>query len=157
MPKKRRRSPLLGVAFNTRRMDEEDVLRAYISELEHYRPRGFSRLVREGHGMVRAYEDCDLHLVDRYQDWQADAAEILTNWARRAARHDYISFRACGDDVGFHIDIDQARDDADLRLADGDYVPRGFSGLAFFVNDHGNVSARTFARGRRTRELFAVV
>ena len=42
---------------------------------------------------------------------------------------------------------------AELRY----YRPRGFSGLAAFVTDHGNVAVRCYSRGRMTREIFDVV
>jgi hypothetical protein len=92
---------------------------------------------------------------------------MLTSWARRVARHDFISFGPFPDsgDVGFSIDVDSAIGEADftvdygsLRLSDpAPEMPKGFSGMYVEISDHGNVSAYQYSRGRKTRELFAVV
>jgi hypothetical protein len=163
MAKRIIRKPVTGEAFDSDQMNEPERIEAYISELEYYRPRGFSKLVKEGRRIAADMRSDD---AARYADsaehgdsWKDDVESLLTEWARRAARHDYIHFgplSECGS-VGFWIDAESARSDADIDLPAGDSVPRGFSGLAFFVTDHGNAHAAVYSRGRKCRELFSIV
>lgn len=159
MGHRRKRSPILGEAFDTRSMGGEDIIRAYINELEHYRPRGFRALANPGDDMASALERGDLHLLDGLDAWKERVCGVLTEWARRVDRHDFIAFGPLGRTtlVGFWIDVPAAQDEADIRLPAGDSVPRGFSGMAVFVNDHGNVDALNYSRGRATRTLFSLV
>lgn len=159
MAPRRKRSPILGEAFDTRTMEGEDIIRAYINVLEHYRPRGFRALANTGDDMVDALERSDLHLLDGLDAWKEEVSRLLTEWARRVDRHDFIAFGSLAGTtlVGFWIDVPAAQDEADIRLPAGDSVPRGFSGMAVFVNDHGNVDALSYSRGRATRTLFSVV
>jgi hypothetical protein len=145
-----KKQPVLGPAFDQDQTDADGRVENYISELQYYRPRGFSKLVREG--MTQATRDDP-------DAWMTACEDLLTEWARRVTRNDYIyfgSFEMSGD-VGFQINVDCACDDADLRVNDLSEIPRGFSGLVVKTNDHGNVTGHIFSRGRKIRELFAVV
>jgi len=159
MARRHKRSPILGEAFDTRTMEDEDIIRAYVSELEHYRPRGYRALANAGEDMAGALERCDLHLLDGLEAWKDEVCELLTEWSRKVDRHDFIAFGPLARTtvVGFWIDVPAAQEEADIRLPAGDSVPRGFSGMAVFVNDHGNVDALRYSRGRATRTLFSVV
>jgi hypothetical protein len=141
-------SPSLGIAFDPDQLNERERADAYAAELRYYRPRGFAAVAR------------DLERADLEFDYDAmhDADELLTEWARRVTRNPYIVFGPFphGGAVGFYVDADSAVDDADLQVDDMSEVPRGFSGLVVHVNDHGNVTAYRYSRGR-SRELFAVV
>jgi hypothetical protein len=157
----RKRFPIIGEAFDAHQMNDAGRLNSYAIELEHYRPRGFSALARSMRAMSDRFDADnaradDAELMDSMID---DAESLLTEWARRVARHDYIWFGPFADSgsVGFNVDTESAREDADIVLDAGESVPRGFSGLAFFVNDHGNACAQTYSRGRMCRELFDVV
>lgn len=157
------RKPIIGPAFASDFRDDSGRASAYASELRYYRPRGFSRIARELDAIAnrlnadRAKPDD----ADRLFDAMEQADSLLTAWARRILRHDYVWFGLAdwsGDgSVGFWIETDSALEDADLRLDAGDSVPTGFSGIAAFVTDHGNVTLQSFSRGRMTRELFSVV
>lgn len=151
MAKTKHKAPILGEAFKLER-DNSACIDSYISELEYYRPRGFSKLVREGRKLANA-----LILRDRDLEswcWQCD--HCLTYYARMVAGHDYIAFGRRGDAMGFCIDTDTAIEHCDLRVEDTGDVPRGFSGLVIHVSDHGNVTAYRYSRGK-SRELFAIV
>ena len=161
--KNRKRMPVIGEAFDADQMNAVERVESYVSELEYYRPRGFSKLVREGRtlarDMWRAVESDCAYVLDHANEWKSEVEALLTEWARRMVRHDYISFGSfeISGSVGFSVDVDSARDDADLVIEAGESVPRGFSGMAFFVNDHGNCHAHAYSRGRKCRELFDVV
>lgn len=160
MTRKHKKLPLIGEAFDSHLMNDEGRCDSYAHELEHYRPAGFSRIasilrsLAYRLGADRAKPD-DAEIMD----WQIKQAEsLLTEWARRVSRNPYVwfgPFEHCGS-VGFQIDHESAREDADFVGEYGEQ-PKGFSGLALFVNDHGNVTAQMFSRGRMTRELFSVV
>lgn len=148
--------PILGCAFDPDQMNDLEQIQAYVDELRYYRPHGFGKLAREGEEFIRGAEmDAG---VDYYSEWMSDCDSLLTEWARRVERHDYISFGPFdhGGAVGFYIDVESARDEADLIVDDLSEVPRGFTGLIVVVNDHGNVSAHRYSRGK-SRGLFAVV
>jgi len=161
--KTRKRMPAIGEAFDADQMNDPERIESYIRELEYYKPRGFSKLVKEGRAIVRTMwadaESDRMNVWDFGHEWKLEAEALLTNWARRVERHEFISFGPFpySGSTGFSIDVESARDCADAVLEAGESVPRGFSGMAFFVNDHGNVHAQRFARGRMVRNLFDVV
>ena len=163
MTKRTKRRPIIGPAFDADQRNEPERIAAYVAELRHYRPRGFSKLAREGEKIERQmWRDADSERTDAWDhadSFKQECEDLLTEWARRIEGHDYISFGPFdySGDVGFYINADGVTEDADLCLDAGDDVPRGFSGLAVFVTDHGNVTAQRFARGRMVRELFSVV
>jgi len=148
------KQPLIGCAFDPEQRNDQENIEAYLAELDYYRPRGSRALRVEGARLLSA----DDPYGEWAHEWMHDADACLTEWARRVARHEYISFGPFehGGAVGFYIDVDRAIEDADLRVDDLSEVPRGFSGFVVLVNDHGNVTGLQFSRGRR-RELFAVV
>lgn len=159
---KHKRTPLIGSAFDADFMNEAGRVASYLAELRYYRPRGFSALVKEGERTLAALEsevedvDFDASHVD---EWKSEVEDALTEWARRVTRNDYICFGPFehNGSVGFYYVVDSALEDCDIRLDAGDSVPTGFSGMAAFVTDHGNVTVQRYSRGRMTRELFAVV
>ena len=165
-PKQMKRRPLIGEAFNPEQGNScEDLAESMARELEHYRPRGGMKLAKELSKLAHVAESermdslgsANPEDVPQYISEAVDeACELLTEWARRIERHDYISFECYGDFAGFRIDVESAINDADWRCDDGN-APYGFSGLLVTISDHGNVSAYRYSRGRKTRELFAVV
>lgn len=168
MTRKSKRTPVIGSSFDCDQMNEPERIEAYIADLEYYRPRGFSKLAREGRKIVRdMWDSADDTRTDAWDfggDWKSDVEDMLTAWARRIKRHDYISYGPFdhSGDVGFYIHAQGAIDDADFTIDHGQRgespeIPRGFSGLLVTITDHGNVSAFTYSRGRQCRELFAVV
>jgi hypothetical protein len=151
-----KKAPVLGSHFDAHQMNIQGTVREYIDTLEWYRPRGFAKLRDEGAKLLRKPDDHDDW--QWVSEWQDECDDLLTEWARRVARHDYITFgpfEASGD-VGFYIHTDGALEDADRKVRDLSEVPRGYSGFVVHVNDHGNVSGYRFARGRAI-PLFAVV
>lgn len=142
-----KRKPIIGESFNPEYGNLGECATQMARELEYYRPHGFARLRDELESLSEG---------DDISEAIDEACELLTDWARRVARHDFISFRCEGDFAGFAIDVESAQEDSDLRVDDLADVPRGFSGLVSVVSDHGNVTAYAFSRGRK-RELFAVV
>ncbi len=112
-------------------------------------------LIKEGESFdFEAFQD----LGQAVSEWMNDCDSALTEWAQARARHDFIWFGSFPDSgsVGFAVNVEGAQSDADLQISDLSELPRGFSGLAVLVNDHGNVSAFQCTRGKR-RELFSVV
>ena len=149
--------PILGCAFDPDQMNDLEQIQAYVDELRYYRPHGFGKLAREGEEFIRGAEmDAG---VDYYSEWMSDCDSLLTEWAQRVARNQYLIFGPFehGGAVGFYVNTDGALEDCDLQVADLSDIPRGFSGMVCEVNDHGNVTAMTFSRGRKCRELFSVV
>lgn len=153
--------PIIGSHFDCGRMNLSDRFRAYADQLEFYRPRGFSglatRLRVTANRLDRDTTGADF--LDDGVDLMDAADEMLTAWAQRVERHGFIYFGPFENsgDVGFQIATDNAIEEADIQLDAGETVPRGFSGMAVFVNDHGNVFAFSYSRGRKTRTLFDVV
>ena len=148
--------PILGSAFDPDQMNDIERVQAYVDELRYYRPRGFGKLAREGEEFIQGS-----HIgagADFHNEWFNDCDALLTDWARRVERHDYISFGPFdpGGAVGFYVSAESAREEADLIVDDLSEVPRGFTGLVVGVTDHGNVYAYRYSRGK-SRELFAVV
>ena len=66
---------------------------------------------------------------------------LLTTWARRIERHDYIAFGPFehSGNVGFYYCVDSAMEDAVICIAAGDAPLKGVTGMVVSVNDHGNV------------------
>ena len=157
----RKRQPTIGEAFDAHFMNDSERVAAYVRELRHYRPRGFSALAREGDKLAEDLDSptCSPDAADIMDSWFTDVESMLTDWARRVARNDYVCFGPFENvgSVGFYYAVDSAMEDCDIQLDAGDSVPRGFSGMAAFVTDHGNVAVRRYSRGRMTRELFDVV
>ena len=158
--------PVIGGSFNPEMGNVcEDLAQSMAGELEYYRPRGFSKLARElrrDAAICERSANDDADASQRISEAVDEACDLLTEWARRVEQHGYISFACEGDFAGFRIDVDRALEDADFILDDtkrgaSPEMPRGFSGLYLHISDHGNVSAYRYSRGRKTRELFAVV
>jgi hypothetical protein len=162
MPRKIK-APVIGPAFASDFTNDAGRASSYASELRYYRPRGFSKLAAELDALSRRLDTDKARPNDADALFEAmdEADTLLTEYARRVLKHDYVWFGMrdySGDgSVGFWYDIDHALDDADLQVNAGDSVPTGFSGMVAFVTDHGNVTIQNFSRGRMTRELFSVV
>lgn len=156
------RKPIIGEAFDAHQMNDAERVHAYCRELEYYRPRGFSSLAREGATLFRQLsgDTCPADTAERMDSWIDAVESLLTEWAQRTMRNTYICFGPMSDawgGIGFYVAVESALDDCDIRLDAGDDVPRGFTGQAAFITDHGNVAVRRYSRGRMTRELFDVV
>lgn len=165
------RKPIIGEAFDSHFMNDSGRIACYMRELRYYRPRGFAALVKEGETILADLERIEAgkhsrHFtagVDVYQaasEWESDVESMLTEWARRTMRNEYVCFGPMSESwggIGFWYAVDSAIEDCDIRLDAGDSVPTGFSGMAAFVTDHGNVTIQTYSRGRMTRELLSVV
>ena len=108
--KNRERMPVIGEAFDADQMNDVEHVESYVSELEYYRPRGFSKLAREGRklarDMWRAVESDRAYALDQFNEWKGDVEALLTEWARHMVRHDYISFGPfeMSGSVGFFVD-----------------------------------------------------
>lgn len=156
-----RRKPIIGEAFDSHQMNDADRIASYVRELRYYRPRGFAALAKEGDALVAELEsdDCSADAADRMDAWTDNVEAMLTEWARATLRHQYVYFGTVENwgSVGFFYEAECALEDCDIRLEAGDSVPRGFSGMAAFVTDHGNVTIQTYSRGRMTREILSVV
>ena len=154
---KHKTKPYLGTWSNQIQTDDAGSVGNYVDALMYYRPRGFSKLAREGkRAMIRLYAG---EAIDDVlgPTWFGDCEFLLTEWARRVERHGYVFFGPHSGDIGFYIDHESARADSDLLLNAGDSVPKGFTGQVFFVNDHGNCTCEIYSRGRKNRELFSIV
>jgi hypothetical protein len=165
--RKHKRTPIIGPAFAGDFRDEAGRVQGYVDELRYYRPRGFSKLAIEGERMIARDARGVVDAFDHADFWKDGVEALLTEWGRRVARNDYLSFGAfyeSGDgSVGFMVNTDAAIEDAD-HVVDDSYrgrndgeLPKGFSGLYVHISDHGNVAAYTYSNGRKCRELFAVV
>jgi len=155
------RKPILGPAFDPDFTNDSGRVTSYVCELRWYRPRGFAALAKEGDALSRELgsENGSGDAVGRMDSWLDEVEDMLTVWARRVLRNDYVWFGPDNDarSVGFWYATESALEDCDIRLDAGDSVPRGFSGMAAFITDHGNVAIQTFSRGRKCRELLSVV
>lgn len=148
---------VVGAAFNPEMNNLSENISEYVSQLEYYRPRGFGKIRDEMRKLLNKPED--------HEDWEyawemmQDADELLSDFARRQLGHDYVQHGPFehGGAVGFYYNVDCALEDADLKIDSGDEVPKGFTGLLAEVTDHGNVTVSRWFKGRRGRELFAVV
>jgi hypothetical protein len=148
------RMPVMGEAFDSHFMSHEDVLRAYAAELRYYRPRGFAKLAADLERLADG-EDMDGEGYGAMNE----ADDMLTAMARSRMRNEYVHFGPVDDHggVGFWYAVDSALDDCGMRLDAGDSVPAGFSGMAAFITDHGNVMVATFSNGRKCRTILDVV
>lgn len=88
MPRKLARRPIHGAAFDTRTMEDEEIVRAYIAELDHYKPHGFIGIARDGVAIARAIEQGNCNIGAHLAGWRAQVDDMLTEWTRkvRAAR-----------------------------------------------------------------------
>lgn len=168
MTKARKRAPVIGPAFDPDTMNEPERIAAYIGELEYYRPRGFSKLAREGRKIISAmWRDAESERVDAWDSaasWMNAADDMLTAWARRVDGHEYITFGPFphGGAIGFYVDAESATADADhvtdhrSRHGGDSDPPAGFRGLHVIISDHGNIDAYRVT-ARRCVHLFGVV
>ena len=157
--RKTQRRPVLGSAFKQDQTNDEERLTNYVYELRYYRPRGFSKLAHEGDTIIAGLQiDAD-GAAENACALMQEIDDMLTEWARRVTRNDFICFGPFEDSgsVGFYIDVESAKESADAIVGDTGELPRGFSGLALQISDHGNVTGLAYSRGRCTREIFAVV
>lgn len=155
MASRKMRKPQLGCAFDPDQRNERGRVEAYIGELEWYRPRGFAKLRDEGNALLRKPDDSEEWQWSN--EWMADCDNMLGEHATRFGL-DHFCYGPFehGGAIGYYVNVDGAKEDADLIVADTSEVPRGFSGLVLHVNDHGNVSAYRYSRGK-SRELWATV
>lgn len=161
MSRRKMQKPVLGCAFDPDHMNEPGRIEAYISELQHYRPRKFATLRKEGKALLRKYnqgEDWDWS-----REWSEKCDMLLSEHAQRYGM-EYVSYGPFehGGAIGYMVNPQSAIEDADHIVNDrrngrndGD-IPRGFTGLYVHINDHGNVSAYRYVRGK-SRELWSVV
>jgi len=154
---KAKRMPLIGSAFDGDFMNDAGRIASYVAELRYYRPRGSAALASEGDKLAAELEsaNCGPDAAEWMDSWINEVEDMLTTWARKVMRNDYVwfgPFEHCGS-VGFCYALESALEDCDLKLDAGDRVPTGFSGMAAFVTDHGNVTVQRFSRGRMTKEL----
>lgn len=164
---KKSRKPLTGVAFDIEQTNLVGNVAHYLRELDYYGARRFAALIKDGRNIESDLERIEAgknskHYTageDVYQaahEWMDDCDSALSDYARDVMRHDYIYFGVENGAAGFFYSVESALEDSE-RFDAGDSVPRGFSGLAAFVTDHGNVTVQSYSRGRMTRELFSVV
>lgn len=142
------RLPVMGEAFDSHQNNVAENLSAYVGELRYYASRRFAKLIAEGESFdFEAFQD----LGQAVTEWQDDCDAALTEWAKESTRCEYWSFGPFADSgsIGFSIDVDFAVADADLQINDLSKLPKGFSGLAVMVNDHGNVTAWQVSNGRK--------
>lgn len=155
------RKPILGSAFDADFMNDAGRVSCYLQELRYYRPRGFSALAKGGRKLLAELEsdECGFDAAEWLDEWRDEVEDTLTKWARRVTRNEYVCFGQFehAGSVGFYYAVESALEDCDLRLDAGNSVPRGFTGQAAFVTDHGSVTVRRYSNGRMTRELFDVV
>jgi hypothetical protein len=156
-----KRKPIIGEAFDSHQMNDSGRIACYVRELRYYRPRGFAALAKEGDKLAAMLDsdDCSDDAAGHADSWIDDVETMLSDWARRVTRNDYVYFGSLEGwgSIGFFYAVDSAIEDCNIRLDAGDSVPRGFSGMAAFVTDHGNVTIQSFSRGRMVRELLSVV
>ena len=153
--KREMQRPSLGCAFDPDQRNEREIVEAYISELEWYRPRGFAKLRSEGVKLLNKEDD--------HEDWQwssewmVDCDNLLTEHAQHCGLQHFIygPFEH-GGAVGYYVNIEGAKEDADFIVDDLSEIPAGFSGFVLCISDHGNVSAYSYSRGK-AKELWAVV
>jgi hypothetical protein len=155
---KRIRKPATGEAFTVWQGDESgdvETLEKLADELAFYGPRRFAAEIANCRALVARQADEDW--PDAFAEAVDDACNALTEYAQRFNPYAYFGAHVTDpESFGFWVSVDSAVEDADLRVEDLCEVPRAFSGLVAHVNDHGNVTAYRFARGRGY-ELFAVV
>lgn len=84
------RKPIIASAFDGDFRNDAGRVQGYLDELTYYRPRGFSKLAKEGAKLVRALEsdDCALDTADHMDSWFTDVESMLTDWARRVTRNE---------------------------------------------------------------------
>lgn len=158
---KRNRKPAIGESFQAWSGDDAATLRNLIDELQWFGPRRFADEISRCRECLAALADPASDLTDwpdQFENCIDVACEALTAWAQE--RNPYIWFGAnphYPESFGFWPDADAARDNADW-IGDGfGEWPRGFSGLAIVVNDHGNMTAYRVSRGRKYQTYFSVV
>lgn len=155
MKTRKNRKPMMGEAFDSHQRNTAENIAEYVADLRYYGKRRFAALIKEGESFdFEAFDD----LGQAVSEWMTEADMALSEWAQKSTGCIYWSYGTFPDSgsVGFYINADEAIADADLQISDLSEMPRGFSGLAVLVNDHGNVTAYQCRRGKR-RELFSVV
>lgn len=147
--------PQIGCAFDPDQRNPRGIVESYIDELNWYRPRGFAKLRNEGAAMLRKPDEHSDW--QNWCDWSDDCDSLLSDHAQRydMPNVSYGPFEH-GGAIGYYVHIEGAKEDSDLVVNDTSEVPRGFSGYVLHVNDHGNVTAYRYSRGK-SRELWAVV
>ena len=116
--KREMQRPSLGCAFDPDQRNEREIVEAYISELEWYRPRGFAKLRSEGVKLLNKEDD--------HEDWQwaavwrVDCDNLLTEHAQHYGLQHFIygPFEH-GGAVGYYVNIEGAKasDRVDAVLA----------------------------------------
>jgi hypothetical protein len=135
-------------------MREEDLIPAFISELESMRPfrRNDRAKVRE---IKRAMRKADyFQSEDASYDLNETLFDLLNSYALP-----YFYFGAHpgdGADYGFWLS-DSFQDDFEgLKVSDLSEVPQAYSGEVLLVNDHGNMTLYSYSRGK-SREIWGIV
>lgn len=151
------RKPVIGEAFRADMGDPEHTFHSLMYELQYYGPRRFKRLITACRAMAEAIEANPDDMPEGHDDLINEVCDALTDWAQ--THNEFLSFGTLAEYpecFGFSVDVESALSEADFRISDLAQLPKGATGLAVHVNDHGNVSAYRCARGR-AYELFAVV
>jgi hypothetical protein len=150
------KTPSPGVEFYLRGVKPNEKMELYHDALDRYRPQGYTRLLMKKPVGPNGEYIASTDSIDR---WCTEVTTFLTDWAQRKLKNDYIFFGWQPNDeepVGFFYSVRNFEADADLRVDDRNKVPKAFSGLVAEVNDHGNLTAWKYVRGRHY-ELFSVV
>lgn len=154
-----KQKPAIGESFQSWPGDDAATIRNFIDELERFGKRRFKDEIARFRGLLveLSGDTVDADWPDRFANAIDAACESLSAYAQE--RNPYLHFAAnenWPESFGFWADVESARSDAEWTGDNLGEMPRGFTGIAVTVNDHGNVSAYRVSRGR-AYELFAGV
>ena len=142
-----KKTPSIG-SVSTGTLRPEDLIPAFVDALADFKPRLAAKYDREFSAVVD--RDFELNDPDSAETLGFICDELQTALSDVCPPYMYFGTLAGdGADFGFWPDWDSIDNDEDvLRVADLSDVPRGYSGYALVVNDHGNAALYRVANGR---------
>ena len=133
-------------------MRPEDLIPEFAWTLKHLAP-----IRREHHKLVREAEALEDYESEDAGYILEDLFDALNEYA--PAYGYFGAHPGDGSDYGFWLSesFDQdVEDSGGIKIADLSELPKGYSGEALLVNDHGNATLYSCSRGR-AREVWSVV
>lgn len=146
--------PIGSVSTGTLKTD--DLARAALDAIDMLRDYGYCGRNESAAARRDLWEVVENADVDYAGDVINDAEMFIDAHCPDYVR--YGSHEGDGACIGFWVSFDSLEEDRrDGLLPDFEKIPKGFTGLAVNVTDHGNVSLLYFARGRLVRSIWSVV
>lgn len=137
-------------------MRKEDLIPSFLWEANRLRlTKDERKAVRKIQSRINRVSESDAYWQDEVSDF--DLEELFDILNNHSLPHFFFgAHEGDGADYGYWLSDDFEEVFEGLKVSDTSEVPRGYTGEALHVSDHGNMTLYAYSRGR-SRELWGVV